>query len=184
MSKIGKKPIIIPENVKVKLDDQDLLIEGLRGHLNLVIPKNLKVELSDKNLVFFNLDDSKQSLALWGTTRALTDNAIKGVSSGFEKVLEIEGIGFKVQKEGRDLILNLGFSHPVKFSPPEGVEISVEKNKIIIKGIDKALVGNTAAKIRALKKPEPYKGKGIRYEGEIIKRKAGKKVAGATSAAK
>lgn len=184
MSKIGKKPIIIPENVKVKFDGEVLLIEGLRGHLNLLIPKNIKVELKGNILIFSNLNNSKQSLALWGTTRALTENAIKGVSSGFEKILEIEGIGFRAQKDGRDLILSLGFSHPVKFPPPEGIEISVEKNKIIVSGIDKALVGDIAAQIRALKKPEPYKGKGIRYQGEIIRRKAGKKVAGAAGAVK
>jgi len=178
MSKIGKKPIIIPENVKIKLEDRVLLIEGPRGRLNLLIPREIKTELSDKSLIFSNSGNSKRSSAIWGTTRALAENAIKGVYLGFEKNLEIEGIGLKVQKDGRDLILNLGFSHTVKFPSPEGIDISVEKNKITISGIDKALVGNTAACIRALKKPEPYKGKGIRYKGEIIRRKAGKKASG------
>lgn len=184
MSKIGKKPITIPENVKIKLEDRVLSIEGPRGHLSLSIPMEIKAELSDKSLIFSNSGSSKRSSAMWGTTRALAENAIKGVSSGFEKILEIEGIGFRAQKDGRDLILSLGFSHPVKFPPPEGIEISVEKNKIIVSGIDKALVGGIAAQIRALKKPEPYKGKGIRYQGEIIRRKAGKKVAGAAGAVK
>ncbi len=183
MSKIGKKPIIIPENVKVQLEGQILKFEGPRGCLRVAVPKNLQVKLDDKTLTFLNTVSSKQSLALWGTTRALAKNAIEGVTGGFEKTLEVEGIGFRVQKEGKDLVLNLGFSHPLKFSPPEGIEIILEKNKIIVRGIDKDLVGRTSAQIRALKKPEPYKGKGIRYEGEIIRKKTGKKVGGAVAGA-
>ncbi len=176
MSKIGKKPIIIPENVEAKLEGRILKFEGPLGHLSVAVPESLKVQLDNKILTFLDTVGSKQSIALWGTTRALAENAIKGVTSGFEKVLEIEGIGFRAQKEGKSLTLNLGLSYPVKFSPPEGIDITVEKNRIKIRGIDKDLVGRTAAKIRALKKPEPYKGKGIRYEGEVIRRKVGKKV--------
>ena len=127
------------------------------------------------------LSSSKKTPALWGTIRAIIANMINGVNSGFEKKLEIEGIGFKAQIQGNELVLNLGFSHQVFFKIPDGIKIEVLKNTIAGSGISKELVGQTAANIRVLKKPEPYKGKGIRYEGEIIKRKAGKKVAGTTT---
>lgn len=179
MGKIGKKPVIVPPGVKVSIDDGAVNLEGSRGKLSLKILSGVKVKLEENRIVFWIENEIKQYKANWGTMRALTQNAIAGVSEGFSKTLEVEGVGFRVNKEGDRLILSIGFSHPVKFSPPAGINFETEKNKIRISGIDKALVGETAAKIRSLKKPEPYKGKGIRYENEVIRRKAGKKVAAA-----
>jgi large subunit ribosomal protein L6 len=179
MSKIGKKPIIIPESIDVKINGDVLKLKGKSGELSLKILDGTKVEVQDKKIIVHLLDENKQSRANWGTMRALINNAVVGVEEGFEKILEIEGVGYRATTEGNNLVLNIGFSHPVKVTPPEGIKIMVEKNTIKISGIDKFLVGQTAAKIRALKKPEPYKGKGIKYQGEIIKRKEGKKAAGA-----
>ncbi|MEK7114688.1 MAG: 50S ribosomal protein L6 [Patescibacteria group bacterium] len=179
MSKIGKKPIIIPDNVEFKINGGFLELKGAGGVISLKILPHIKVKSEDKTVSFVPENDSKQARANWGTIRALTFNAVVGVAQGFNKILEIEGVGFKANMEGDILVLNIGYSHPVKFVSPEGIKISVEKNTIKVSGIDKALVGETAAKIRALKKPEPYKGKGIKYQGEVIRRKAGKKVAGA-----
>ncbi|MEK7134816.1 MAG: 50S ribosomal protein L6 [Patescibacteria group bacterium] len=181
MSKIGKKSIDIPKGVDVVTQDGLIKVKGPKGELEYKIPRELKITLSENKLAVLPIVNSKKTPALWGTIRAVIANMISGVTNGFEKKLEIEGIGFKAQLQGDDLILNLGFSHPVIFKPPEGINISVEKNTITISGISLELVGQTAANIRALKKPEPYKGKGIHYAGEIIRRKAGKKVAGTTS---
>ncbi len=178
MSKIGKKPIIIPENVEVKINDGFLDFKGNSGTLNIKIPAYIKAEIKEGGLLFSPENDSKQARANWGTIRSLAYNAIVGLTEGFSKNLEVEGIGYRANVEGENLILNLGFSHPIKFTPPQGIKISVEKNVIKISGIDNALVGQVAAKIRAFKKPEPYKGKGIRYQGEVVRRKAGKKVVG------
>lgn len=178
MSKIGKKPIVIPDNVEVKINNGFLELKGAVGILNLKILPHINVKIENKIISFVPDNNSKQARANWGTIRSLTFNAVVGLTQGFNKVLEIEGVGFKVNMEGNILVLNIGYSHPVKFIPPENIKISTEKNTIKISGIDKFLVGETAAKIRALKKPEPYKGKGIKYRGEIIRRKAGKKVAG------
>jgi large subunit ribosomal protein L6 len=180
MSKVGKKPIIIPEGVTVKINGDILEIKGEKGELKLKILPAVKPLLKDGVLSFSLENNIKQAKINWGTMRALADNAIMGASQGFEKVLEIEGIGYRANMEGSALILYLGFSRPIKFNPPEGIKISVEKNTIKISGIDKALVGKVAAEIRALKKPEPYKGKGIKYQNEIIRRKAGKKVISTT----
>ncbi len=178
MSKIGKKPIVVPASVEVKIDDGFLAFKSSNGNLKLEVPRNIKVELKDGELVFSPENKLRLTQALWGTTRALANNAVNGLSSGFEKSLKLEGVGYKANMEGETLVLNLGLSHPVKFVPPQGIKISVDKNIIKITGYDKAVVGQSAAKIRAFKKPEPYKGKGIRYSDEIIRRKAGKKVAG------
>ncbi len=180
MSKIGKKPIEIPEGVTITVAEQAVKVKGLKGELSFKLPKEVELKLDGRQLLVLPVGKSKRTPALWGTARAILANMVTGVEKGFEKQLEIEGIGFKAQLEGNDLILNLGFSHPVIFKPPEGINISVLKNIITISGISLELVGQTAANIRALKKPEPYKGKGIRYAGEIIRRKAGKKVAGTT----
>lgn len=179
MSKIGKKPIIIPDNVEVKMNDGFLELKSAAGILNFKILPHIDVKIENKIISFTPNNDSKQTRANWGTIRSLIFNAIVGLTQGFSKVLEIEGVGFKANMEGNTLVLNIGYSHPVKFISPENIKISTEKNAIKISGIDKFLVGETAAKIRTLKKPEPYKGKGIRYRGEVIRRKAGKKVAGA-----
>ncbi len=180
MSKIGKKPIIIPDNVSVEINGGFLELKSGDNILKIKTLPFIKTEIKDKTVLFSPESNSKQAVANWGTIRALVNNAIIGITSGFQKKLEIEGIGYRASMEGNNLVLNVGYSHPVKFIPPEGVKVSVDKNVITVSGIDKALVGETAAKIRAIKKPEPYKGKGIKYQGEIIRRKAGKKVAGAT----
>ena len=180
MSKIGKKPITIPDNIEVKISDGFLKFEGNNGTINLKILSYIKTELKDKMIFFSPENNSKQARANWGTIRSLAANAIIGLTDGFTKVLEIEGIGYRANMEGDTLVLDLGLSHPIKLIPLKGIKISAEKNIIKISGIDKALVGQIAAKIRAFKKPEPYKGKGIRYQGEIIRRKVGKKVAGTT----
>ncbi|MDP2638581.1 MAG: 50S ribosomal protein L6 [Candidatus Azambacteria bacterium] len=180
MSKIGKQPIEIPNNVKVTVEERVAKVEGPKGALLLIIPKEIELKLDDKNLLVLPVGKSKKTAALWGTIRAIMANMVIGVEKGFEKKLEIEGVGFKARMEKEDLILNIGFSHPVIFKAPKGVNISVEKNIITVSGISLELVGQAAANIRALKKPEPYKGKGIHYVGEIVRRKAGKKVAGTT----
>lgn len=181
MSKIGKKIIEVPNGVTIAIEDGLIKVKGPKGELEYKIPRELKVALSENKLAVLPISKSKRTPALWGTIRAVIANLTIGVDKGFEKKLEIEGVGFKAQLQGNDLALSLGFSHPVIFKTPEGIKIDVQKNTILVSGISKELVGQTAANIRALKKPEPYKGKGIRYIGEIIKRKAGKKVAGAAS---
>lgn len=182
MSKIGKKPIAIPEGVEVKINDRDIAIKGKLGSLNLTILEYIKAELKDKEIVLSVSGSNKQARSNWGTMRALMQNAVVGVSDGFFKYLDIEGIGFRATLEGKTLVLNIGFSHPVKFTPPEGITLTIEKSAIKVSGFDKAVVGEVAAKIRALKKPEPYKGTGIRYRGEVIRRKEGKKAASAGAA--
>ncbi|MDO8742991.1 MAG: 50S ribosomal protein L6 [Candidatus Azambacteria bacterium] len=180
MSKIGKKPIEISEGVTITVEEQTVKVKGPKGELLFRIPKEVELKLNGKQLLVLPVGKSKKTPALWGTVRAVVANMVTGVEKGFEKKLEIEGVGFKVQMKDNDLVLNLGFSHQVFFKSPEGIKIGVEKNTITVSGISLELVGQTAANIRALKKPEPYKGKGIHYVGEVIRRKAGKKVAGAT----
>ncbi len=184
MSKIGKKPITIPDGVEIKVNGPALEVKGKLGTLTVPILEYAHAEIKDKTLVITVSGSNKQSRANWGTMRALAQNAVEGVSNGFVKYLELEGIGFRATMEGKTLSLNIGFTHPVKFTPPEDVLIVIEKSALKISGTDKAVVGEVAAKIRALKKPEPYKGTGIRYRGEVIARKEGKKAAsaGATGA--
>lgn len=177
MSRIGKSPIRIPSGVKADISGQEIFVEGPKGKLKQIIPTQIKAEISENQIVFSVAEESKDSMALWGLSRSLVNNMVKGVSEGFEKRLEIEGVGYKAALNGKDLVLSLGFSHPVNIKSPEGIDFKVEKNAIIISGIDKYSVGQIAAKIRAKKKPEPYKGKGIRYAGEVVRRKAGKKAA-------
>ncbi|MDO8430151.1 MAG: 50S ribosomal protein L6 [bacterium] len=183
MSKVGKKPIIIPDGVSVKMEGGFLEIKGKEGSLSLPILPHTKIELSDKELSVKIENDELQARANWGTMRALAQNAITGVNSGFLKELEIQGVGYRASMEGNTLVLHVGFSHPVKILVPDGIKVSVEKNFIKISGFNKNLVGQVAAKIRDVKKPEPYQGKGIRYKGEVVRRKAGKKVASAAAAA-
>ena len=183
MSKIGKKPITIPQGVEVKLANKNLEVKGKEGVLSLPVLDHVMAKIENptdgvSTLIFTTNNNEKQTRANWGTMAALAKNAIAGVSQGFSKTLEIEGIGFKASLEGNKLVLNVGFTHPIKYNPPFGVKIAVEKNQIKISGFDKQAVGETAASIRKIKKPEPYKGKGIHYKGEVIPRKAGKKVAG------
>ncbi len=177
MSKIGKQPIKIPEGVEIAVKGGNLEFKHKNGAAVLKILECVVATVNDGTLSFGIDKDTKQARANWGTTRALSQNIISGFLNDFSKSLEINGVGFKAAIEGDNLVLNVGFSHPVKFSVPKGVKIVVEKNVIKISGADKQLVGETAAKIRAIKKPEPYKGKGIKYAGEVIRRKVGKKVA-------
>ncbi len=184
MSRIGKKPILIPEGVNVKIDKQEVIIKGPKGELSQKIPFEIKVEIKDNRIFvqpFVQNDKkifrrNKKTKALWGLIRSLLNNNIKGVTEGHEKKLEIEGIGYQASLKENDLILQVGFTHPVKIKMRPDIKFSVDKNVITISGINKELVGQIAAKIRKVKPPEPYKGKGIRYFGETIKKKAGKKV--------
>ncbi len=183
MSKIGKQPIKIPDNVNVSLGDSRVSVKGPKGELKIPLLKDISVNLADKTLTFSINARTKQNKSNWGTQRALIQNAVKGVTVGFEKTLLLEGVGYRVTKEGENLNLNLGLSHPVKYEAPEGISFEVEKSSILkIKGIDKSIVGKVAAEIRQLKKPEPYKGKGFRYSDETIRRKTGKKAATTTTA--
>ncbi len=177
MSRVGKKPILIPEGVEVKIDNQRVLVKGPKGELSQEIRPEIKVEIKEGKILVLPKIETKKTRAFWGLTRALLANMTKGVVQEYEKKLEITGIGFRAQVSGEDLVLYVGFSHPVKVSLPSGIKCSVEKNLITISGIDKELVGQFAATIRKIKPPEPYKGKGIAYLGEIIRRKVGKKAA-------
>ena len=179
LSRIGKKPISIPDNVTVAIAGQFLTIKGPKGEISRDIHREIAVEMKDKEILITPRVESRRSPALWGLTRALVMNMVQGVVDGFEKKLEYEGVGFRVNLESSALLMRLGFSHPVRFDAPEGISFGVEKNTITVSGIKKELVGETAAQIRLLKPPEPYKGKGIRYQGEVIRRKAGKKAVGA-----
>jgi len=179
MSRIGKKPILIPENVEVQIEDEKVTIKGPRGELSQEIRPEIKIEIKEGKIFVLPQVETKKTKAFWGLTRALLANAVEGVTKGYERQLQIEGIGFRANLEGDNLALQVGFTHPVKINVPEGIKFAVEKNIITVSGIDKELVSQTAAIIRKVKKPEPYKGKGIRYFGEVIRRKVGKKAAGA-----
>ena len=183
MSKIGKMPINIPTGVEVKLQDGVFDVKGKQGNLSIKLLQYLSAEIKDNIVRVSALGTHKQGRSNWGTMTALLKNAVVGVSEGFGKALEIQGVGYRASMEGNVLVLNVGFTHPIKFTSPEGIKISVEKNIIKVNGASKELVGEVAAQIRKFKKPEPYKGKGIMYKGEVIRRKAGKKVAGAGTAA-
>jgi large subunit ribosomal protein L6 len=182
MSRIGKQLITIPAGVTVTLNGQHVSVKGPKGELSLDMHPRVIVTQADQSISVSVKDTDLQSdRALWGLTRMLIANMIIGVTTGFEKKLEINGVGFKAALSGKTLVLNLGFSHPINFPIPDGITIAVDKNVVSVSGIDKQLVGETAAVIRRYKKPEPYKGKGIKYSDEVIRRKAGKvvKAAGA-----
>lgn len=181
LSRIGKQQLKIPAGVTLEVKDKEVEVRGPNGVQRAPILPYVELKVEGDICKSSLKSENKQAQANWGTTMALIRNAILGSKEMFEKVLEIEGIGFRVVKEGDSIVLNVGYSHPVRFTPPAGVAISVDKNSIVVRSNDKYLVGQVAADIRAIKKPEPYKGKGIRYKGEIIVRKAGKRVAGATS---
>ncbi|MEX2033150.1 MAG: 50S ribosomal protein L6 [Candidatus Colwellbacteria bacterium] len=180
MSRIGKKPVIINEGVTVSVGEETVEIKGAETLMVLPILPGITVEKKENKLTFTPKNETKQTLSNWGTMRALVQNAISGTTKDFTKSLVIEGVGYRANVEGESLILSLGYSHPVKFEIPRGIKINVEKNVVNISGAGKQLVGETAARIRKLRKPEPYKGKGIRYSNEVVKRKAGKKAAGKT----
>ena len=179
MSRIGKKPIKIPENVNVEIEDQKMKISGPKGEMIQKIHPEIKAEIIDGSILIFPKKDSlsKKTRAFWGLYRTLIYNRIIGVTEGFEKKLEMKGVGYKAIIEDGNLVLSVGFSHPVKIRDPEGINLSVDKNIITVSGIDKGKVGEFAAKIKRVRKVEPYKGKGIRYLGEKVRRKEGKKVA-------
>lgn len=175
MSRIGKQPIIIPEKTEVSVSEGSISVKGPLGSLVRPLNPNIMVEVKDKEVVVSPLNDTNEARALWGTYASHISNMVRGVNEAFEKKLIVEGIGFRVSLEGDTLVLSVGFSHKVHLTIPEGLSISVEKNTISIKGSNKEMVGQFAAEVRSTKKPEPYKGKGIRYSDEIIKRKQGKR---------
>lgn len=175
MSRIGKQPIQIPEAVNITLKDEEIVISGPQGEIKETLFPQLHIEIKDKQISITRIKEDDKTRALHGLLRSLIANAVKGVKEGFEKRLELVGTGYRVKKEDDKLVLSLGFSHPVVVDTLEGVTLKVEGQKeIIISGIDKQLVGQVAANIRSFRKPEPYKGKGIRYKGELVRRKPGK----------
>jgi large subunit ribosomal protein L6 len=177
MSRIGKKPIMIPGKVEILKTDDILIIKGPLGETKRFFKNDIDIEIKDGYITLKPKRKTKEVFALWGTYSSHIQNMIEGATKGFMKKLIIEGIGFKAQLEGINLVLSLGLSHHIKVEIPKDIKVQVEKNIITISGIDKETVGQFSAEIRGLKKPEPYKGKGIRYEKEIIRRKAGKKTA-------
>ena len=177
MSRIGKKVIVIPEKTEVTLSAGVLTVKGPQGTIARPFKSNIEISIEGKEINLKPKTDSLENKALWGTYGSHITNMISGVNTPFVKKLILEGIGYKSEVKGTNLVLALGFSHPVNVAIPDGIKVTAEKNLITITGIDKELVGEFAASVRALKKPEPYKGKGMRYEGEVIKRKQGKKTA-------
>ncbi len=180
MSRLIKKPVIIASGASVAVNDEVITVKGPKGELKLPIPFGVVVSV-DGDQVWVKGNEHAKGTALQGTIWALTKNAVEGVTKGFEKTLEIEGVGYRMVLEGKELVLNLGYALPVRFPIPPEVVATVEKNSVKIAGINKEIVGQVAAEIRALKKPEPYKGKGIHYAGEVIRRKVGKKAGAAGS---
>jgi large subunit ribosomal protein L6 len=175
MSRVGLKTLEIPEGVEIIQDNNKITVKGPKGELTRTFHKDITVKVEDNVLSVERPSDHKDHRALHGTTRSLIGNMVEGVSKGFEKSLEIIGVGYRAQKQGENVVINAGYSHPVEVDNREGIEIEVPSNtKLTVKGIDKELVGAVAAKIRAIRPPEPYKGKGIRYEGEQVRRKEGK----------
>src|SRR3989338_3898186 len=175
MSRVGKKPLAVPAGVDIKIEGGAVRVKGPKGELTLALHPHVTLTVADGQLKVTVADETDvKDRALWGLFRRLLENMVTGVTKGFEKKLEINGIGFKAAIAGAKLKLEVGYSHDVDFEVPKDVKVSVEKNIITVSGIDRQLVGETAAKIRAIKKPEPYKGKGIKYADEVIRRKAGK----------
>lgn len=177
MSKLGKKPILIPEDVKVNVENKTVKVSGPKGELEYKLKLDCDIKIGENLLKIIPKRQDKFSKSLFGLTRAMIQNMVLGTKDGFGKVLELVGVGFKAELVGNKLVLHVGFSHLVEIESEEGIEFKVEKNKITVSGIDKQKVGQIAAKIRAVKPPEPYKGKGIRYVDEIIRKKPGKVVA-------
>ena len=176
MSRIGRLPIDIPQGVEVKIEEGNkVTVKGPKGTLEKNLPVEMEIKLEDNQIVVSRPNDLKKMKSLHGLTRSLIANMVTGVSQGYEKKLEINGVGYRAQKKGKEITFNLGYSHPVAMTDPEGIETEMEgQNIIIVKGIDKEKVGQYAAEIRELRKPEPYKGKGIKYADEVIRRKVGK----------
>jgi len=180
MSRIGKKPVSLPSGVKATMSGSVITVEGQKGKLSYTIPTRFKVEIKDNSVTVTRPSDEKQDKATHGLIRSLINNMAIGVSAGYKRELEVTGVGFKAQVQGKVLNLQLSYSHPINYNIPEGITVETPKlTHIIVKGIDKAKVGEVAAEIRDFYRPEPYKGKGIKYAGEHVRRKAGKAVAGA-----
>jgi len=174
MSRVGQKPISLPKDVKIDLRDDLLTVKGPKGELRRKIHPKVAILTENDQIVVSIKDGNKGSKALHGLFRALIANMVTGVTQGFERALEIVGVGYRAELSGKRAIFHLGYAHPITLDLPEGIDARVEKTKITLSGIDKELLGRTAAKIRSLREPEPYKGKGIRYDGETVRRKAGK----------
>lgn len=182
MSRVGRKPIALPSGVKVNISETQLEVQGPKGKLQTPVPPGISFSMENGELVCQRQSDARQQRAFHGLARALAGNAVKGVTEGFTRELDIVGVGYRAQVEGKKVVFALGFSHPVVYPIPEGIEVKVDKNnRVTVSGIDRQMVGQVAAEIRKLRKPDPYKQKGIRYVGEVLKKKAGK--AGATGAA-
>lgn len=176
MSRIGKKPVALPAGVEVKVDENNLItVKGPKGQLEQQIDSRIEIEIKENEIVFSRPTDNRNDRAQHGLSRTLVYNMIVGVTEGYAKKLQLIGVGYRAEKKGKTLVMNLGFSHPVEMEDPEGITTETpDANTVVVSGIDKALVGNYAANIRKWRKPEPYKGKGIRYEGENVRRKEGK----------
>jgi large subunit ribosomal protein L6 len=175
MSRVGKKPIPVPKEVKITIQDGEVVVQGPKGTLSRSIPPELEVSLQEDQLTVRTLAETNKIRAQFGLIRSLLANMVKGVSEGFERILDIQGVGYRAELQGEQLVLNLGFSHPVTYALPAGISAQVEKQtRLVIRGIDRDLLGLTAAQIRQFRPPEPYKGKGIRYAEETVRRKVGK----------
>ena len=175
MSRIGKLPVSVPAGVDVKLDNNLIIVKGPKGEMQKQFSNKLKIEMEDSKIKVSKNSDTKESSSLYGLTRTLINNMVVGVTEGFKKTLVLEGVGYRAQLQGKKLVISLGFSHPVEILPVEGITFELPStNQIVVSGADKDLVGQVAAKIRSWRKPEPYKGKGIRYANEYIRRKEGK----------
>lgn len=175
MSRIGKRPIDIPGKVTIAIDGQAVTVKGPKGELSRVLPSEVAIVQEGETLLVTRQDESRAARQRHGLCRTLVANMVEGVSQGFQRRLEIQGVGYRAQVQGRNLVLNVGYSKPVELEPPTGIQVAVENNtNVVVSGIDKEIVGNTAARIRAVRPPEPYKGKGIRYAGEAVRRKVGK----------
>jgi large subunit ribosomal protein L6 len=174
MSRIGKQPISIPKGVEIKLEGDLLTVKGPKGELRRRIHPKVQLDAAGDRIVVSTTDESRESKSLHGLFRVLIGNMVTGVATGYEKSLEIVGVGYRAELKGKSAVLSLGYSHPINFELPKGVDARIEKTKVILSGIDKELLGMTAAKIRAFREPEPYKGKGIKYAEETVRKKAGK----------
>lgn len=175
MSRIGKKPIPVPQGVEVQIDGATVKVKGPKGQLQRELHREMLIKLEENNIIVERPSENKMHKQLHGLTRTLVANMVEGVTNGYQKNLELVGVGYRAQKQGNKLVLNMGYSHPVEMDPPDGIEIEVPaQTKIEVKGVDKELVGAFAANVRAVREPEPYKGKGIKYANEQIRRKAGK----------
>ena len=175
MSRIGRHPVEVPAGVEVKIAENNVVtVKGPKGTLEKALPTEMSITMEDGHVVVTRPNDLKKMKSLHGLTRTLIQNMVTGVSQGYEKTLEVNGVGYRAQKQGKKLVLSLGYSHPVEMEDPEGLESAVDGNKIVVKGIDKEKVGQYAAEIRDKRRPDPYKGKGIKYADEVIRRKVGK----------